>query len=71
MGKRKIQTMSTKCQYNPISSTLEIVIFPDIKRNHTHDHHTTNDMEGMKARCCKIEGPENIFSQSYPTINLG
>ena len=50
---------------------LEIVIFSNIKRNHTHDHHTTDNMEGMKARCCKIKGPKNIFSQSYPTINLG
>ena len=54
-------------QFNP----LEIVIFPDIKRNHAHDHHSSDDMEGMEPRCCKIKGPENIFSQSYPTINLG
>ena len=26
---------------------LEIVIFSNIKRNHTHDYHTTNYMEGM------------------------
>merc|ERR1711991_593045 len=50
---------------------LEIVIFFNIKRDHAHDHHSSDDMEGMKARCCKIKGPENIFSQSYPTINLG
>ena len=70
-GKKKIQTMSTKCQYNQSVLLFGDCNFSNIKRNHAHDNHSSDDMEGMEPRCCKIKGPENIFSQSYPTINFG
>ena len=50
--------------------SLEIVVFPDIKRNQRHDYHPAKNMKGMEPRCREIKRPENIFCESNSTQYL-